>query len=278
MDFTGAIESAPIGALLGMVGIPLAMAGVAIFAGLHARTQARAIATTPYVPIGEAENGFALFAGRVEAVVGDSLRAPLTHAPCCWYAMRVDEYVPSKSSAPANWRQIHSSVSEAPFLLRDETGVCALYPDGADVTPTDRSVWYGATREPADRDPPRVPPTESPEGMLRVAGGPNSKFRYREERIYAGDPLFATGWFDDGKPRVDADDDEEEEREDVDPRVAAVTHASIRRGGAKGQRFVVSTTTPDVHARLYAQGGKAALGFALLPLAVVAYVLAARFT
>jgi hypothetical protein len=32
--------------------------------------------------------------------------------------------------------------SGTPFFVRDSTGVCTVHPDGAEVTPTDKSQWY----------------------------------------------------------------------------------------------------------------------------------------
>jgi len=80
--------------------------------------------------------------------------------------------------------------------VRDATGACVVRLFGADITPTDKSRWTGATLEPADRNPPRVGPSGSTDGFVQVSGGPNSGYRYTEKRIYAGDPLMVVGLFD----------------------------------------------------------------------------------
>lgn len=75
---------------------------------------------------------------------------------------------------------VKENTSREPFLVRDDTGICGVYPLGADVTPTDRSVGYGSTLEPQDKNPPKVGPEERVEGNFTWSGTPNHKFRYTE--------------------------------------------------------------------------------------------------
>jgi hypothetical protein len=58
-----------------------------------------------------------------------------------WYhaQVRKDAGTRHKQSGDG-WSTIYEATSAAPFLLRDGTGVCAVHPYGADVTPTDKSV------------------------------------------------------------------------------------------------------------------------------------------
>ena len=49
--------------------------------------------------------------------------------------------------------------------------------------------------EPEDRNPPRLAPHES-RPMVEISGTPNSRYRYTETRIYAGDPITVAGMFD----------------------------------------------------------------------------------
>ncbi|MGE0811834.1 MAG: hypothetical protein AB7O28_25390 [Vicinamibacterales bacterium] len=204
-----AIQDAPFGVFLAMVGVPLAMALVAVIAGLNARRQARVVSTTKAVPIGMAEDGYRLFEGTVEAIDGETVVAPLTQSPCVWYAATVEEWTLDArgDTRKSDWKVVKTVTSSAPLLIRDRTGACVVRLFGAEMTPTDKSRWTGGTLEPEDRNPPRVGRTESAEGMLRVAGGPNSRYRYSEERIYAGDPLMVTGAFESHRfDRGDADD------------------------------------------------------------------------
>src|SRR5260370_862209 len=84
------------------------------------------------------------------------------------------------------------------------------------VTPTDRSVWYGPTALPQDRNPPRVGPGDSAEGMLRIEGTPSRRFRYTEERICDRDPLYSLGKF--VREAGDQDEDDDDEDDSISPR------------------------------------------------------------
>lgn len=194
--------------------------------------------------------------------------------------------------------------SNTPFLVRDATGVCLVEPDGAEVTPTDKSVWYGATAMPQDRNPARVGPGESATGMVKVSGGPNSRYRYSEERIYAGNPLLVLGEFtterhkaafgaagdeddadeEDGGDDADADLTDEdrdeiaefERAEALTARAREMTKASIGRGSG-AQPFILSTTLQAVHVAQTSMGGQAALAVAVVPAAIAVLLLWARF-
>jgi len=278
-----------------MLAFLLAMAGICVFAGLHSRRRAALIKAMPTSQIGSAENGYREFEGTILSIDGRSLSAPLTLSPCCWYHVRVEKWVPRKgSSETPRWETVRETTSSAPFLLRDATGVCAVYPDGAEVTPTDKSLWYGANEEPSDRSPKRVSPGESAKGMLEIAGGPNSRYRYFEERIYEGDPLLVLGHFstmhedevsdeDDEPLDSDAEDslDEhsekgEQDAESLSELARQITANSISRG-ARTQPFILSTTPQATHVAMSELGGLGALFIALVPLAIAAYLIWCRY-
>ena len=153
----------------------LAMAGVAIFAGLHARRRAALVKSMPTSNIGMAEDGYRELEGTIEAIPGPPVVAPLTQTPCAWYHARVEGWERSSGSSnrASAWHTMKEATSNAPLLLRDSTGVCMVFPFMAEVTPTDKSRWTGASEVPTDRNPPRLGPTESTTKMVEVSGGPN---------------------------------------------------------------------------------------------------------
>ncbi|MGD9906475.1 MAG: hypothetical protein AB7U83_23665, partial [Vicinamibacterales bacterium] len=188
----------------------------------------------------------------------------------------------------------------APFLVRDSTGACVVDPHRAEVTPTDKSVWYGAAETPTDRNPAKVGPTESATGMVEIAGTPNTKYRYSEARVYAGDPLLVLGEFTSGRfaPADEEEEDDDVVAEDVEDaasddgdddaladarrddalfaRARQVTRATIARGtGARP--FLLSTTPQAEHVALTATGSQAAMGVAVVPLGIVVLLLWIRF-
>jgi hypothetical protein len=271
------IRGAPLPVFLAMVGIFLLMAGIAVFAGLRARQRAALVASTPKANIGMADDGYRQFEGAAEAIDGMPVLAPLTGSPCVWYHAKVEEFArtlhSTDSASRKQWTTVKEVASEAPLVLRDATGACVVYPYDAEVTPTDRSIWYGATPEPTDRNPERVSPGAG-KPMVEVAGGPGSRYRYTEERIYAGNPLTVQGRFAGG---LDEDDDVDLDADEEKARAATGTKASIRYT-AGGQPFLMSTLSRDKHAETMGLAGKGAMGIAVFPLAIAALIVWLRFS
>jgi len=291
------IQSLPLPMFLFMLAFPLAMTGICVYAGIHARQRAALVKAVMTSQIRTAKPGYVEFSGKVEAVDQRTLTAPLTKSPCCWYHVRVEKYEKRGSNKSAEWSTLRDESSYAPFLVRDATGVCAVDPHGAEVTPTDKSLWYGATEEPEDRDPPRVGPMESAKGWVEISGGTNSKYRYSEERIYEGDRLFVLGMFSKSSPQREEDEEddiavdgedfeadpdapEEEDAEpdimdEIDAAAERITPNRIARGSQK-QPLIISTTEQQVHIDMMAKGGLAAFFVALFPLALVVWLVWAR--
>jgi hypothetical protein len=303
------MASLPLPVFVVIVLFLVGMCGIAAYAGLRARRRAALVMATPTSPIGMAADGYREFEGRVEAVPGEPLTAPLTQWPCCWYHARVEKFVSRPSSnRSSEWTVVKEWTSGAPFLVRDSTGVCIVDPYGAEVTPADKSLWYGAKETPTDRNPAKVGPTESAKGMVEVSGGPNSKFRYSEERIYAGDALLVLGEFTTGRFGPSSDEDEEDDDaaeaedaaetdgaqdEDESDRAVgriqdlqkedrmmdaarAVTKATIWKGTG-AQPFLFTTTSQADHVALSTVGGTALLGMAVVPLGLVLLLIWLRF-
>ncbi|MCC7010549.1 MAG: hypothetical protein IT184_17200 [Acidobacteria bacterium] len=299
------IAALPLGVFVVMLLFLAAMSAVAVFAGVHARRQASLVKSTPTTPIALAADGFCELEGVVDAIAGRPVTAPLTGWPCCWYHARLERYVSRPTSGGGGgWQLAREWTSGAPFFVRDGTGVCIVDPFRAEVTPTDRSRWYGDREQPSDRNPPKVPPTESLDRIVEVAGA--KRYRYTEERIYAGDPLLVLGEFSKGiAESVDDDDDDDQDDDDdemADAEAAAetgseeedesatadlerddalfdaaraITRRTIARGtGAKP--FIVTTTPQAQHLALTATGSLAAFGVALVPLAIALLLIWAR--
>jgi len=277
------IRSAPLGVFLAMVAIPLLMAGVAVFAGLRARQRAALVEATPKANIGMADDGYRQFVGTVEPIAGKPVVAPLTKSPCAWFHAKVEEFVPTQQRSRhggREWRIVEEVESDTPFVVRDATGACTVYPARAEVTPTDNSLWYGATEQPVDTNPPRVGPGDSVKPMLETKGGPNAGYRYREERIYAGNRIVVQGAFATGLV-IEHDDDVSDEEVDVDEEEQAVqdaagTKASIRNGNGDPP-FIIAAMARDEQVAKMSLGGSAALVVAAVPLAIAALVAWARF-
>lgn len=191
------IQEAPTGAFVAMVLVPLAMAALAVYAGLAARRQARIVNATPVTRIGMAEDGYRTFEGTAQAIGGQTLNAPLTGSECVWFSARVEQRTQRRSarSDHSTWTAVRELTSTAPVLVRDATGACIVRVHRADVTPCDKSRWTGSSLEPEDRNPPRLGPLDPLDSMVQVTGWSDHQFRYTEMRIYPGDQLMVTGLF-----------------------------------------------------------------------------------
>jgi hypothetical protein len=288
----------------------LAIASVAIYASLHARRRAALVKATPTSNIGMAQDGYCEFEGTVEAIDGPPVISPLTRIPCAWYHARLQRWNRGGRNSDGSYVTIEEATSGAPIMLRDSTGVCLIFPYGAEVTPTDKSQWTGPTAQPADRNPPKVGPEGALSQGFTVSGTANTKYRYFEERIYIGDPLLVLGEFtrrqfeaaeEDEEDVEDFDeDDHPDEPEAADDDVAAedaidaadwddsdranklttraeqTTRACIQRGSGS-KPFIVTTTPQATHVYVTEIGGQAAMYVALVPLSIIGLMLYARF-
>jgi len=252
------VRSASLAEFLVMLVIPLAIAALLVYAGLRARRRASLIKSTPRANIGMADDGYRAFEGTIEAIAGSPVTSPLTKSPCVWFHAKVEESVGPRSNNKVgrHWKVLNETTSRARFLVRDATGACMIHPDDADVTPTDRSVWYGATIEPTDRNPLKVGPGESPSPGFQNLAGPDTRYRYSEERIYAGAPLLVLGTFTVGAAGGNK---------------ASETGASVRRGTGE-LPFILSTSPRDAQLNLMAKRGVVAFGIAALALAIAALI------
>lgn len=291
------VQELPLTPFLVIVAVFLGMTALMVFAALRSRKIAAAIKATPMSNVNFAADGYAAFSGNAQPVDGTTLTAPLTGAACLWYHAKLEEWrTYETSNKRSDWHTVRVTTSSEPFLLRDSSGDCVVFPDGADVTCTDRSVWFGPNPVPDDKNPPKKGPGESPEGMVKVYGTPGKKYRYTEERIYAGDPLYALGQFSTGTtPDTDDEDDEDDgpDREKattdgagpawdslsrfLDFRRRALAKTTRRLRQPTGKPYVLSTTPQAKLLEVHSKGSKAALAVAIVPTAIAIGLLWLRY-
>jgi hypothetical protein len=153
--------------------------------------RARAIEDVPTAKIRSAPQGYVELIGEAQAMHGEPIVAPLSKEPCCWYRYSIE------SRKGGEWRMVRRETSDGLFLIRDETGECIVDPEGADVTPKTRRVWHGDAGDaltvvvsPRGAEGLRLGPV-----IMRSTGGLDARYRYTEEVIHSGDPLYALGDF-----------------------------------------------------------------------------------
>ncbi len=143
----------------------------------------RHLQDTPTSRIRSAAQGYVELVGVLRELSAPQLVAPLTGQSCLWWRYRIEEY--TSSGKRHSWRVIERGTSEAWLRLADATGECLIDPQGAEVLPAFRRVWTGDLRH------PRGLPAHGWLGWLN--GG--KKYRYIEERLHEGEPLYAIGEF-----------------------------------------------------------------------------------
>jgi hypothetical protein len=168
-------------------------AATSFFYAFRLLSRARTIEDTPTARVRSAQQGYVELVGEAYPKGGNAIGAPLTGTDCCWFRYKIEK------KGQKNWRTIEHESSAHPFLLRDASGDCLIDPSGAVVTPRDRSVWYGNSRTPHGRRPVSTTVEHTPliqwGKWLTMDVGFGGRYRYTEERIYPGDPLYAIGWF-----------------------------------------------------------------------------------
>lgn len=168
--------------------VVVAFAAAAAFGFHRFLHRLRIIEDTPTSRIRSAAQGYVELVGWGKLMDGPPIVAPLTGTVCTWYRYKIEERTESydsRGSRRTRWRTINSGTSDSLFLLMDDTGACVIDPDGAEVTPGAADTWHGNspswTGGPPDRKRAR----------LFSAG----RYRYTEERMHQGDPLYAIGMF-----------------------------------------------------------------------------------
>lgn len=154
---------------------------ITAFAALH---RARLIENTPTSRIRSAAQGYVELEGDARWLPGPQIRSPLSGEPCCWWRYRIEQRQTHTwyGRRTTRWRTIASGVSDELFLLTDATGECIVDPHGARVHPSVRRTWRGPTPRPGRR----------PDGPSWLQFG---DYRYHEELLQVGDPVYALGWF-----------------------------------------------------------------------------------
>lgn len=139
----------------------------------------RVVADTPAVRIRSAAQGYVKVNGKALPSGPQAAAAPLTSRPCVWWSYEIAREE-RDSRGRTEWRTVESAASVELFVLADEDAQCLIGPVRAEITPTRRDVWYGAT--------PR--PLGMPDGGgLLHSGG----WRYTERLLGVGARLCVMG-------------------------------------------------------------------------------------
>lgn len=152
--------------------------------------RARTIEDVPTSRIRSASQGYNELIGTGRNMPGPQIVSPLSGQPCLWYRYQIDERTFYGNSGERGWKTIERSTSDGLFLIEDGTGECIVDPEGAQVIPHFDRRWYG-------------------DSMSARNGGWTftAQYRFREQRIEKGYPLYVIGDFRTlGSPSCDMQD------------------------------------------------------------------------
>lgn len=179
-------------------GLVCAAAAFGFFATWYFFRRLLLVEDTPRSMIRAAAQGYVELSGRGQLMPGEPIVAPLTRARCVWWSYKVEEYVHAGRSS--HWSTLKTEVSDGLFLVVDGTGQCVVDPEGAEVYPAEKDVWYGDTAQPMEG------PDTSRRSFFTLTT-PN--YRYTERRMPEGGQLYALGYFHTQGPPTSGDIDEE---------------------------------------------------------------------
>ena len=141
----------------------------------------RVVADTPTVRIRSAAQGYVKVTGRALPAAAAPTTAPLSSRPCVWWDYTIEQQQ-TDSKGNKRWENVERATSVELFVLADEDGArCLVGPVTAEVTPTDKDVWYGSLPRPLG------PP---PAGSSFLYSG---EWRYTERLLGVGTPLCVMG-------------------------------------------------------------------------------------
>jgi hypothetical protein len=112
------------------------MATISLFTWLSALKRLRAIRDTPTSKIASAAQGYVELNGRGEAFGDTPLSSKLRLHPCLWYRYKIE-----RRDSEKDWKTEDSGESFDSFLLRDESGICVVDPEPAEISTRHKDCW-----------------------------------------------------------------------------------------------------------------------------------------
>jgi hypothetical protein len=112
------------------------MAAISLATWLSALKRLRAVRDTPTSKVESAAQGYVELNGRGAAFGDTPLYSKLKLRTCLWYRYKIEQRDSEK-----DWETEDSGESFDSFLLRDESGVCVIDPEQAEISTRHRECW-----------------------------------------------------------------------------------------------------------------------------------------
>jgi hypothetical protein len=130
-----------------------------------------------------AAQGYVELKGLGEWMPGDTILSPFSGRRCVWFHCTIEKK--KRTGKNTTWINISDEYSGALFQLVDNTGICIIDPDDAQVAPEIDLTWYGDNATARSQAPRQS-------NWLRLGLG---NYRFRERLLLTASPLYALGWF-----------------------------------------------------------------------------------
>ena len=155
--------------------------------------KARLIEDMPTSLIRSASQGFTELIG-IARIYNQPLLSPLTNTRCLWWQYKIERY--QRRGKSSSWVTLESGASEKPFYIDDNSGLCLVLPDGADLSARHKRRWRGRQRHPLGNEHGTPSNTGGLIDIVTTDIGFGRRYRYTETMIMDGDPLYVLGHFE----------------------------------------------------------------------------------
>jgi hypothetical protein len=113
------------------------MAAISILAWLSALNRLRAIRDTPTSKVASAAQGYVELIGHGLPFGETPLISKLSLLPCLWYRYKIEQ-----RTSRDKWQTIDSGESDDSFLLCDDTGLCVVDHEQAEILTQHHDQWH----------------------------------------------------------------------------------------------------------------------------------------
>lgn len=149
---------------------------------IHHFKISRLIKDTPTSKITSAAQGFSEIKG-ITVNPGPDLISPLSGNSCIWFRYRIEIKVPGGSNS-YNWRTIYSGQSPDPVAIQDDTNICFINTNAANIEGIKVESWFTHSL-----------PERFLKDLPKASSVIANEFKITEERIEKGTELYALGTF-----------------------------------------------------------------------------------
>lgn len=178
-----------------IVVLPIVFALYCLYNALQLLKVTWILKETPPSKIRGASQGYVEMKGVTEAFLEKTLIAPLTLSPAVWYRYSIEEWKTEQNQDGVRqfWDPIEAQITESPFIFKDDTGECVIFPENAEIHSTHYQAWTGYDRFPQKNKVITFWSSFWNSFTDWFFGKPH--FRYQEWRIEPNTAIQVTGFF-----------------------------------------------------------------------------------